>query len=103
MAGGGTFTSDQGSIQMEAVGSNTLGRTGRCRVTSIQAKGIASSILILYDSDDATAPGSQVYVAKYGTEGMNSYIPGSGILFKNGIVYHLTGASGSVTVTITGA
>ena len=42
-----TFTSDQGSIQMEAVGSNTLGRTGRCRVTSIQAKGIASSILVL--------------------------------------------------------
>ena len=100
---GTTFTSDQGSIQMEAVGSNTLARTGRCRVTSIQAKGIASSILVLYDSADASTPGSQVYVAKYGTEGMNSYIPGSGILFKNGIVYHLTGASGSVTVTITGA
>ena len=98
-----SFSSDQGSIQMEAVGSNTLGRTGPCRITSIQAKGIASSILVLYDSDDASTPGSQVYVAKYGTEGMNSYIPGSGILFKNGIVYHLTGASGSVTVTITGA
>ena len=100
---GTTFTSDQGSIQMEAVGSNTLGRTGRCRVTSIQAKGIASAAIILYDSDDASTPGSQVYTAKYGTEGMNSYIPGSGILFKNGIVYHLTGASGSVTVTITRA
>ena len=97
-----SFSSDQGSIQMEAVGSNTLGRTGRCRVTSIQAKGIATSTIIFYDSDDASAPGSQVYVAKYGTEGMNSYLPGSGILFKNGIVYHLTGASGSVTVTITG-
>ena len=97
-----SFSSDQGSIQMEAVGSNTLGRTGPCRVTSIQAKGIGSSLLILYDSDDASAPGSQVYVAKYGTEGLNTLIPGSGILFKNGIVYHLTGASGSVTVTITG-
>ena len=102
MAGGGTFTSDQGSIQMEAVGSNTLGRAGRCRITSIQAKGIATSTIIFYDSDDASSPGSQVYVAKYGTEGINSYIPGSCILFKNGIVYHLTGASGSVTVTITG-
>ena len=97
-----SFSSDQGSIQMEAVGSNTLGRTGPCRVTSIQAKGIASSVLILYDSADTSAPGSQVYLAKYGTEGMSSYIPGSGIYFKNGIVYHLTGASGSVTVTITG-
>ena len=97
-----SFSSDQGSIQMEAVGSNTLGRTGPCRVTSIQAKGIASSILVLYDSDDASAPGSQVYVAKYGTEGLSVYVPGSGIYFKNGIVYNLTGASGSVTVTITG-
>ena len=100
--GGGTFTSDQGSIQMETVGSNTLGRTGRCRITSIQAKGIATSTIVFYDSADASAPGSQVYVAKYGTEGLNTLIPGSGILFKNGIVYHLTGASGSVTVTITG-
>ena len=97
-----SFSSDQGSIQMEAVGSNTLGRTGPCRITSIQGKGIASAAIVFYDSDDASAPGSQVYVAKYGTEGMNSYIPVSGILFKNGIVYHLTGASGSVTVTITG-
>ena len=98
-----TFTSDQGSIQMEAVGSNTLARTGRCRVTSIQAKGIASSVLVLYDSADASAPGSQTAVYKYGTEGLSVYVPGSGIVFKKGIVYHLTGASGSVTVTITGA
>ena len=70
--GGGTFTSDQGSIQMEAVGSNTLARTGRCRITSIQAKGIATSTIVFYDSADASAPGSQVYVAKYGTEGLNT-------------------------------
>ena len=87
---------------METVGSNTLGRAGRCRITSIQAKGIATSTIIFYDSDDASAPGSQVYVAKYGTEGMSSYIPGSGIYFKNGIVYNLAGVGGSVTVTITG-
>ena len=97
-----SFTSDQTTINMATVGADTLARTGRCRITSIQAKGIATSTIIFYDSADASAPGSQVYVAKYGTEGINSYIPGSGILFKNGIVYHLTGASGSVTVTITG-
>ena len=102
MAGGGTFTSDQGSIQMEAVGSNTLGRTGRCRITSIQAKGIATSTIIFYDSADASAPGSQVYVAKYGTEGMNSYLPGSGILFKDGVTIVVVASAGA-TLTITGA
>ncbi len=96
------FSSDQGSIQMEAVGSNTLGRTGPCRITSIQAKGIASAAIVFYDSADASAPGSQVYVAKYGTEGLSVDVPGSGIYFKNGIVYNLTGAGGSVTRTITG-
>jgi hypothetical protein len=40
---------------------------------------------------------------KYNTEGLEVYIPGSGILFQDGIVFHLTGSSGSVTVTITGA
>jgi hypothetical protein len=34
---------------------------------------------------------------------MQLYIPGSGILFKSGIVYNLAGAGGSVTITITGA
>ncbi len=98
-----SFSSDQGSIQMETVGSNTLGRTGPCRITSIQGKGIASAIIVFYDSADASAPGSQTAVYKYGTEGLSVYVPGSGIVFKKGIVYHLTGASGSVTVTITGA
>ena len=39
----------------------------------------------------------------YNTEGLAVYVPGSGILFKDGIVYNLAGANGSVTVTITGA
>jgi hypothetical protein len=34
---------------------------------------------------------------------MQLFIPGSGILCKDGIVYNLTGAGGSVTITITGA
>ena len=97
-----TFTSDQTTINMATIGSNTLARTGRIRVTSIQGKGIASSTLILYDSDDATTPGAAVATYNYGTEGLEVYVPGSGILFKNGIVYNLAGTSGSVTLTITG-
>ena len=103
MSGGGSFSSDQTTLTMATVGADTLARTGRSRVTSIQAEGIAGSTIILYDSADASAPGSAVATYNYNTEGMQLYIPGSGILFKSGIVYNLTGAGGSVTVTITGA
>tara|TARA_R110002110_G_scaffold223835_1_gene437675 strand:+ start:368 stop:541 length:174 start_codon:yes stop_codon:yes gene_type:complete len=57
----------------------------------------------LYDSSDASSPGTAVATYNYNTEGLAVYVPGSGILFKNGIVYNLAGASGSVTLTITGA
>ena len=43
---------------------------------------------------------------KYDTEGLEVYIPGSGILFENGVCATLTqtsGTDGSVTMTITGA
>ena len=97
-----SFTSDQTTINMATVGADTLARTGRSRVTSIQAEGISGAKIILYDSSDASSPGSAVATYNYNTEGMQLYIPGSGILFKNGIVYNLAGVGGSVTVTITG-
>ena len=95
--------SDQKTLNMATVGANTLARGARTRITSIQAKGIASSTLILYDSADASTPGTAVATYNYGTEGLEVYIPGSGIKFENGIVYNIDGAGGSVTVTITGA
>ena len=98
-----SFTSDQTTINMATVGADTLARTGRCRVTSIQGEGIAGAILVLYDSVDTGSLGTAKATYNYGTEGLSVYVPGSGILFKNGICYHLTGAAGSVTVTITGA
>ena len=97
--------SDQKTLNMAAVGADTLARGARTRITSIQAKGIASSTLLLYDAATAGAAGAGNLVAtyNYGTEGLEVYIPGSGIKFENGIVYNLAGAGGSVTVTITGA
>ena len=98
--------SDQKTLNMATVGADTLARGARTRITSIQAKGIASSTLTLYDSADAGAPGTAVAVYKYGTEGLEVYIPGSGILFQDGIIGTLTqgsGTDGSVTLTITGA
>ncbi len=97
--------SDQKTLNMAVVGANTLARGARTRITSIQGYGIAASTLLLYDAATAGAAGAGNLVAtyKYGTEGLEVYIPGSGIKFENGIVYNLAGAGGSVTVTITGA
>ena len=105
MAGGGSFISDQTTINMAVITTNTLARTGRCRVTSIQGEGIAGATLLLYDAATAGAADASNLKAtyNYNTEGLAVYVPGSGILFKNGIVYNLAGANGSVTVTITGA
>ena len=97
------FTSDQTTLNLTTVGADTLARTGRTRVTSLQGEGIATATIILYDSSDASSPGTAVATYNYNTEGLAVYVPGSGILFKNGIVYNLAGASGSVTLTITGA
>ena len=104
MSGGGSFSSDQTTLLLDTVGANTLSRAGRARITSIQAKGIASSTLLLYNAATAGAAGAGNLVATYnfGTEGLEVYVPGSGILFDEGIVYNLTGAGGSSTITITG-
>ena len=96
-------TSDQTTLNLAVIGTNTVAKTGRARVTSIQGYGIASATLILYDSTDTGSLGTAVATYNYGTEGLSVYVPGSGIVFKNGIVYNLAGASGSVTLTITGA
>ena len=102
---GNSYSSDQTTLNLATIGSDTLSRLGRARITSIQGKGIASSTLLLYDAatSGAAAAGNLKATYKFGTEGLEVYVPGSGILFKDGIVFNLAGASGSVTVTITGA
>mgnify|MGYP003679265924 FL=1 len=104
MSGGGSFSSDQTTLLLDTVGADTLARAGRARITSIQAKGIASSTLLLYNAatSGAAAAGNLVATYNFGTEGLEVYVPGSGILFDEGIVYNLTGAGGSSTITITG-
>ena len=98
-------TSDQTTLNMATIAADTLSRAGRARVTSIQGEGIAGATLLLYDAATAgaAAAGNLKATYNYNTEGLAVYVPGSGILFKNGIVYNLAGANGSVTVTITGA
>ena len=107
MAGGGSFSSDQTTLQKDT-GAISLLRAGRARVTSIQGRGEAGSVLLLHDSATTGGAGAGNLKATYRfeTEGLDLYIPGSGILFENGICATLTqtaGTDGSVTLTITGA
>ena len=107
MAGGGSFTSDQTTLNTATTAAAVL-RAARSRVTSIQGRGEAGSVLLLHDVDDASdaAAGNLKATYRWETEGIQLYVPGSGILFKTGVCATLTqtgGVDGSVTLTITGA
>ena len=107
MAGGGSFTSDQTTLNTATVSATVL-RAARSRVTSIQGRGEAGSVLLLHDVDNASdvAAGNLKATYRWETEGIQLYVPGSGILFKTGVCATLTqtgGVDGSVTLTITGA
>ena len=101
---GNSYSSDQTTLNLAVIATDTLSRAGRARITSIQAKGIASAQLKLHNvsTAGAAAAGNLVATYNFGTEGLEVYVPGSGILFKNGIVFNLAGVGGSVTLTITG-
>ena len=99
--------SDQTTLN-KTTGAISVLRAARTRVTSIQGRGEAGSVLLLHDTDDATtaAGGNLKATYRFETEGLEVYIPGSGILFENGVCATLTqtsGTDGSVTMTITGA
>ena len=96
MSGGGSFTSDQTVAHSTADGQMVA--TGkRTRVTSIQAEGAASSSIVLKSGG---ASGTVVATYKFGTEGLDMYIPGSGIFFEEGVYLDLTNTPG-VTITFT--
>ena len=99
--------SDQTTLN-KTTGAISVLRAARTRVTSIQGRGEAGSVLTLHDSATTGGAGAGNLMAtyKYDTEGLSVYVPGSGILFKDGICATLTqtgGTDGSVTLTITGA
>jgi len=102
-----SFTSDQTTLQKDT-GAISVLRAARTRVTSIQGRGEAGCQLLLHDSatTGAAAAGNLKATYNFDTEGLSVYVPGSGILFKNGVCATLTqttGTDGSVTLTITGA
>jgi len=105
MAGGGSFSSDQGFTTLTADGNFkriTGGTTdiGPCRITYIQANGSAADCTVkLYDG--TSAAGNPTFQAKFGSEGLDIFVPGSGIRFKEGVYLDLTNTD-SVTIGYTG-
>ena len=102
-----SFTSDQTTLNT-ATASATVLRAARSRVTSIQGRGEVGSVLLLHDVASASdaAAGNLKATYRWETEGIQLFIPGSGILFTSGVCATLTqdaGVDGSVTLTITGA
>ena len=91
-----TRITSTGQVQTIAGGSTAVGPS---RITYIQAKGHASGQLTLRDSADNS--GTILFLAHFGTEGLDMNIPGNGIRFENGVHATMTNVT-SVTIGYTG-
>ena len=91
-----SYSSDQQVAH--ATGDAQMVPTGqRARITGIQAEGAAGSKIVFKSGG---AAGTVIATFEFGTEGIDFYVPGSGILFEEGIYLDLT-ATPSVTITFT--
>ena len=91
------FTSDQ-SVKHSTSTEQMVPTGRRARLTSIQGKGNSSSASIIFRTGGAT--GTIIATYLFGEEGLDMYLPGSGILFKDGIHATIAG-TGGVTITFT--
>jgi hypothetical protein len=90
------YTSDQ--LVANATADAQMVPTGqRARITGIQAEGAAGSKIVFKSGG---AAGTVIATFEFGSEGIDFYVPGSGILFEEGIYLDLT-ATPSVTITFT--
>ena len=96
MSGGSSFSSDQ-SVAHAVADGQMVPLTQRARVTYIQAEGIANAVVVLKDGGSS---GTVLSTFKFGTDGLSIYVPGSGILFKQGVYLDLTDTPG-VTIIYT--
>ena len=97
MSGGGSFTSDQ-SVKHSTSTEQMVPTGRRARLTSIQGKGNSTSGSIIFRTGGAT--GTIIATYLFGEEGLDMYLPGSGILFAEGIHATISG-TGGVTITFT--
>ena len=90
------YTSDQ-LVAHSTTDGQLVPTTQRARITGIQAEGAASSSVVFKSGGSG---GTTIATFKFGTEGINYYVPGSGILFEEGVYLDLTATPG-VTITFT--
>ena len=95
--GGASFMSDQSSAHATGT-AQMVATTRRARLTSIQGKGNSASGSIIFRTGGAT--GTIITTYLFGEEGLDMYLPGSGILFEEGIHATISGTAG-VTITFT--
>ena len=95
--GGSSFMSDQSSAHAIAT-AQMVATTRRARLTSIQGKGNSASGSIIFRTGGAA--GTIITTYLFGEEGLDMYLPGSGILFEQGIHATIGGTAG-VTITFT--
>ena len=95
--GGGSFSSDQSSAHATST-AQMVPTTRRARLTSIQGKGNSASGSVIFRTGGATGDVIATYL--FGEEGLDLYLPGSGILFVEGIHATIAG-TGGVTITFT--
>jgi len=93
---GGTFTSDQ-QVAHTAVDAQVVPTTQRARVTYVQAAGVASGAVSLLNGGST---GTVLATFKFDVDGLSVYVPGSGILFDEGVYVDLTTTPG-VTIIYT--
>ena len=92
------FTNIASTGQVKTISGGSV-NIGPCRVTYIQANGVASSVVKLHDGTSTS--GSLQFQAKFGTEGLDIYVPGNGIRFETGVHLDLD-QTDSVTIGYTG-
>ena len=97
MSGGGSFTSDQ-SVAHATSTTQMVALNKRARLTSIQAKGNSANGSIIFRSGGGS--GTTVATYLFGEEGLDMYLPGSGIFFPEGIHATIANTAG-VTITFT--
>jgi hypothetical protein len=106
MSGGGSFTSDQGSSRIATTGQFQTVAGGsteltNCRVTYIQAKGsgaFATDASVILRDGGATGPIK--FEGHFKQEGLDIFVPGSGIRFKTNVHATLSN-TGSCTILYT--
>ena len=91
-----SYSSDQ-LVAHSTTDGQLVPTTQRARITGIQAEGAASSSIVFKSGG---AGGTVIATFKFGDEGIDFYVPGSGILFDEGVYLDLTNTPG-VTITFT--